>query len=61
MTQKKNKSSMIVEFERRERANLKVVQANLELIGVDKTLSEVATDCLIKGLYQTLKEINESK
>lgn len=56
MTQKKDKSSMVIEFERKERANLKMIQARLELIGIDKTLSEIASDCLATGIYQKLKE-----
>ena len=56
MTQKKDKSSMIITFERKERANLRMIQARLELIGIDKTLSEVASDCLISGIHNKLKE-----
>lgn len=47
---------MVVEFDRPERQNLKVIQARLVLMGIDKTLADIASDCLIKGLYQTLKE-----
>jgi len=50
-------SSMVVEFSKSTRKDLKMIQAKLVLIGVEKTMQEIATECLTLGVIQKFKSL----
>ena len=56
MDQTEKTSTVMVKFDPAERANLRVIQARLVLMGIKKTLQEVSAECLVAGIHQKLKE-----
>jgi hypothetical protein len=50
MTKKKETSKMVIELTRSDRAKLKELQGKLEGLSIDRTLSELAAECLTAGI-----------
>jgi hypothetical protein len=56
---KKNKQTkgMAIELDNSDRANLREIQARYILVGADKTLVQIAQDCLKIGIAIKIKEL----
>ena len=59
MAKKKETKGMVLELDNAVRANLRELQSRFIMIGVDKTLVQIALDCLKIGIYDKL--INTEK
>lgn len=53
----KETKGLVIELPRADRSNLKLLQRRLEDIAVEKTLSELALQCLRIGLISKLKNL----
>jgi hypothetical protein len=56
---KETEKSMILYLDSPERAKLKVIQSNYVETGCDKTLTEIALDCLKIGIHNKMLNLNE--
>lgn len=60
MTKKeKLTKGMVIEIDRIERARLKEIQSKYCLVGADKTLAQIASDCLKIGISSKLTNLSE--
>ena len=54
MKKPKTTKGMVIELDNSDRSNLKVIQSRYILTGVDKSLSQIACDCLKIGIHSKL-------
>jgi len=56
MAKKKEFTGLIIKIDRKVRSKLRTLQANYELIGEDKTLAQVAEECVEIGIESKLEQ-----
>lgn len=56
---KKLTKGMVIELSDTDRANLRTIQGKYLLVGIDKTMAEIACDCLKIGIHDNLLNIEK--